>query len=170
VRYRETAKQRHDELFDSLRRCMMKRLSIVVGSIVVAVFASGAIAAEEVQEAPLTWKQAALSDGADLYAELCAVCHGADGKGAGPAAVALKEPVPDLTLLAKYNEGEFPGEDVEKAITGEAGIPSHGTLDMPIWGRAFADSRLDLKPFRREALAKQRIFNLTAHLESIQAK
>ena len=41
---------------------------------------------------------------------------------------------------------------------------------MPIWGRAFADARLDVKPFRRQALAKQRIFNLTAHLESIQAE
>jgi mono/diheme cytochrome c family protein len=136
---------------------------------VVALFASGVIAGEGIQEAPLTWKQAALSDGEELYTELCAVCHGADGKGAGPAAVALKEPVPDLTLLAKHNEGVFPAEGVQKAITGEAGIASHGTTGMPIWGRAFADSRLDFKPFRREALAKQRIFNLSSYLESIQA-
>jgi mono/diheme cytochrome c family protein len=149
---------------------MMKRHSFFAGCMVAVLFAGGTIAAEEIQEAPLTWRQAALSDGGELYAELCAVCHGTDGKGGGPAAVALKEPVPDITLLAKHNDGEFPGEEVQKAITGAADIPSHGTLDMPIWGRAFADSRPDLKPFRREALAKQRIFNLTSYLESIQAE
>jgi mono/diheme cytochrome c family protein len=149
---------------------MMKRLSILVGCMVLSALGGAATAEKQIQDAPLTWKQAALSDGSELYAELCAVCHGTDGAGGGPAATALKNPVPDLTVLTKGNDGVFPAKQVEAAITGESGLSSHGTADMPIWGRAFADARPDIKPFRREALAKQRIFNLTAHLESIQKK
>ncbi len=35
--------------------------------------------------------------GAEVFATYCAVCHGPDGKGNGPAAAALVPPPPDLT-------------------------------------------------------------------------
>jgi hypothetical protein len=41
---------------------------------------------------------------------------------------------------------------------------------MPIWGQAFKDVRPDMKQFRRDALARQRIFNLTEYLATIQAE
>jgi mono/diheme cytochrome c family protein len=40
----------------------------------------------------------------------CASCHGADGKGNGPVSEQLKVPPPDLTLLAKKNNGGLPHE------------------------------------------------------------
>lgn len=45
--------------------------------------------------------------GSDLFRAYCASCHGADAKGSGPAASALKAKVPNLTLLAKRNGGPF---------------------------------------------------------------
>jgi mono/diheme cytochrome c family protein len=38
----------------------------------------------------------------------CASCHGADGKGKGPVSEQLKVASPDLTILAKKNNGVFP--------------------------------------------------------------
>ena len=123
----------------------------------------------EIETAPLSWKQAALTDGGELYGELCAVCHGMTGKGDGPAAPALKKGVPDLTTMSANNVGVFPREAVEKAITGRTRIVSHGTVDMPIWGKTFASAMPGEKLYVREGLARQRIYNLTAHLESLQA-
>src|ERR1700683_1638348 len=46
--------------------------------------------------------------GPDLFRVYCAVCHGSDAKGNGPLASGLKAKVPDLTVLAKTNGGQFP--------------------------------------------------------------
>jgi len=123
----------------------------------------------EVKEAPLTWRKAAMIDGEALYQELCAVCHGENAKGDGPAAAALKKPVPDLTSLAVKNGGKFPFEKVAEIITGENRVVAHGTVDMPIWGRAFEEVRLDWSKGRREAFAEQRIYNITEYLSTIQS-
>lgn len=151
----------------------MKRSLVFVACAVVLALAVGLEAVEkeppiEVVQVPLTWHQAALADGEALYMELCAVCHGADGTGGGPAAKALTKAVPDLTLIRLHGDGIFPRAAVERTIRGEGDIPAHGTLDMPIWGRAFTDARPDHKPGRRWAQAEQRIQNLTAYLETIQ--
>ena len=148
----------------------MKALPVLFGTMVVIMVASTTFGEVEVKQAPLTWQQAALSDGEQLYLELCAVCHGKSGMGDGPAASALKKAVPDLTGLAAANDGEFPRNKVEQSIAGESRVTSHGTLDMPIWGQAFKDVRPDMKQFRRDALARQRIFNLTEYLATIQAE
>ena len=42
----------------------------------------------------------ASNQGVDLYNQYCSVCHGKDGKGAGPAADALKTRPTDLTQIA----------------------------------------------------------------------
>jgi len=148
----------------------MKALPVLFGTMVVIMVASTTFGEVEVKQAPLTWQQAALSDGEQLYLELCAVCHGKSGMGDGPAASALKKAVPDLTGLAVANDGEFPRHKVEQSIAGESRVTSHGTIDMPIWGQAFKDVRPDMKQFRRDALARQRIFNLTEYLATIQAE
>jgi len=104
--------------------------------------------------------------GGDLFQFYCATCHGRDGKGKGPVAVALKSPPPDLTLLAHRNGGTFPHQQVEAFVAngGRPPVPSHGSADMPVWGPVFRG--LDSS----DALAKIRIANLVEYLGSIQVK
>ena len=67
----------------------------------------------------------------------CASCHGADGKGNGPVSEHLRVPPPDLTMLAKSNNGVFPTNAAYEIINGLKTIPAHGTREMPIWGYRF---------------------------------
>ena len=64
----------------------MRSLIFVAGCLVLMGVGLAAADGVEVKSAPLTWEQAALTDGKDLYAELCAVCHGVEARGDGPAA------------------------------------------------------------------------------------
>ena len=68
------------------------------------------------------------------YQSSCAPCHGKDGKGNGPVSAGLKVPPPDLTVLAKKNNGVFPFNSVYEIIDGRKSVIAHGTRDMPIWG------------------------------------
>ena len=99
-----------------------------------------------------------------MYRAYCAVCHGLDGKGNGPAAPALKQTLPDLTLLAKKNGGQFPTFRVSNIITGDAHIIAHGSREMPMWGDLFRDIQ------RNDAMVKLRVHNLVDYLVSIQQK
>lgn len=148
----------------------MIKVPYTSGLIVLSLLASAAFGQPEVKIKPLRWHQVAIGDGGELYLELCAVCHGPNAKGDGPAAPALKKPVPDLTLLASKNQGVFPVDQVAKTISGEHRIESHGSVDMPMWGQAFAGVRPDWKQFHREAFARQKIYNLTEYLESVQVQ
>ncbi len=103
--------------------------------------------------------------GPKLYQAYCAVCHGADGKGDGPAAASLKTWPGDLTTIAKRNGGTFPMLHVCETIGGERPIPAHGTRDMPVWGpvfRSMAHGHADNAQLRTE--------NLAGYIESIQEK
>ena len=122
----------------------------------------------EIKEAPITWKQAALGDGEALFMEACAVCHGVDAKGNGPAAPALAAPAPDLTTLAMHNGGTYPAKEVERTIAGETRVAAHGSLEMPMWGKVFEDLRPDHKAVQRYGFAKRRIYDLTAYIETLQ--
>ena len=91
--------------------------------------------------------------GKSLFHEYCAVCHGDDGKGAGPAASALKQPPGDLTWFARNNSGKFPEERFLRIINGSEAVTAHGTQDMPIWGTIFSNSgNLSLTQLRVHAL------------------
>jgi len=63
------------------------------------------------------------TSGLEMYRTYCAVCHGVAGKGNGPAAPALRQAPPDLTLLSKKRGGEFPSFRVSNIIQGDAEIP-----------------------------------------------
>jgi mono/diheme cytochrome c family protein len=76
-------------------------------------------------------------DGAQLYRTYCASCHGNRATGDGPAAIAMKVPPPDLTLIASRNRGVFPAERVRQIIQGR-GPAAHGERTMPVWGDVFA--------------------------------
>ena len=149
----------------------MKAFFILVGIIiVVAVVNTTSGQQVKIKEVPITSQQATLTDGEELYAELCAVCHGRGGMGDGPAASALKSAVPNLTVLGALKDGKFPHEDVQKAIAGQykADDP-RGTIGMPSWCEAFEGAKPGWKQFRRKAFARQQVEKLTDYLESMQA-
>lgn len=102
-------------------------------------------------------------EGKDSFTAYCAVCHGADGRGNGPAAPALKLPVPDLTTIAKRH-GKFDRVTVERTITGVDKRPvAHGSMTMPIWGPVFASTG-------DKHTTVLRLNNLTKYLEDMQVK
>jgi mono/diheme cytochrome c family protein len=104
-------------------------------------------------------------DGQQLYREYCAVCHGTEARGGGPAAAALKKAAADLTQIARKNAGKFPEARVRFVIDGEgAVIPAHGSREMPIWGRIFRHTGSD------RDLGAVKVFNLVKYIESLQAK
>lgn len=103
--------------------------------------------------------------GKQLYSSYCALCHASDGKGGGPFATQLKVWPPDLTQLAKKNNGVFPEMHVEEAIDGEFNKPAHGTKEMPIWGPVFRSMA-----HGRKDSARVRLGALVTYLESIQDK
>jgi mono/diheme cytochrome c family protein len=102
-------------------------------------------------------------DGKGLYMEFCAVCHGRDGRGNGPAAAFLKMEVTDLTQLTRGSKGRFPDTKVLAILNGDAATGAHGNREMPVWGKTFNDmSSLSVAQGRKHALV--------SYLESIQAK
>ena len=103
--------------------------------------------------------------GPALYSAYCAVCHGKDGRGAGPMANSLKSKTPDLTAISKRNGGKFPLAKVEKIISGEEQLPGgHGVREMPLWGPVFSQIAWD------QDLGRIRVYNLAKHLESMQVR
>ena len=105
------------------------------------------------------------SSGKEMYQQYCASCHGADGKGDGPASSALNIPATNLTTMAAKNGGTFPAAHVAAVIQGDAMTPAHGSKDMPVWGPIFRSMT-----GHSQAQVQLRIRNLTNYIESIQAK
>jgi mono/diheme cytochrome c family protein len=103
-------------------------------------------------------------EGVDNFMAYCAVCHGQDAKGNGPAAPAMKVPVPDLTMIAQRHDGKFNAIQIEHVIRGteKTATPAHGSEDMPIWGAVFAGED--------RAKSTLRIGNLVKYLQSIQGR
>jgi mono/diheme cytochrome c family protein len=104
------------------------------------------------------------ASGKEMFMEYCAVCHGKDAKGSGPAASALKKAPADLTTLTARNNGKFPEAHVYQFIQGDADVSAHGSRDMPIWGALFRGLNRD------PGIAHMRMSNLMDYLKSIQAK
>lgn len=102
-------------------------------------------------------------EGKDLYTQFCAVCHGVDAKGGGPAADALKRRPSDLTLLSRMNGGKFPTISVQMTIKGSATL-EHGTREMPIWGNVFSEMG------RNHDMGDLRVMSVLKYIEQIQAK
>lgn len=105
------------------------------------------------------------NSGKDMFNSYCAVCHGTDGKGNGPAASAMKVPPTDLTVLAQKAGGKYPSAHVAAVIRGQASLPSHGSEDMPVWGPLFSSISQG-----HEGQVQQRVTNLVKYIETLQAK
>jgi mono/diheme cytochrome c family protein len=116
-----------------------------------------------VQHVPIT--NAPSNSGQAMFKSYCAVCHGVDGKGNGPAASALKAAPTDLTALAQKSGGKYPAAHIAAVIRGQASTASHGSQDMPIWGPLFSSISQG-----HEGQVQQRITNLVSYIEGIQTK
>jgi mono/diheme cytochrome c family protein len=104
-------------------------------------------------------------EGAKIFRHYCAACHGADGRGHGPASVALKHAVPDLTQVSQRNGGKFPYQHVKEIIEGKQPGPlAHGDREMPIWGPIFHEVEAD------QDWGEVRLDAITKYIESIQQK
>lgn len=106
--------------------------------------------------------------GKEEYLKTCAACHGEAADGNGEIATMFKDRVPDLTGIAKRNDGVFPLLNVIKAIDGRAAIRGHGN-PMPVFGNRYrteADGGNTL--FGAEAIARGRVLELALYLQSIQ--
>jgi mono/diheme cytochrome c family protein len=104
-------------------------------------------------------------EGAKIYQYYCAACHGVDARGHGPASVALKHPVPDLTLIARRTGGKFPYQQVKEIIDGtRPGLIAHGNREMPVWGPIFHQVEAD------QDWGEIRLDAVTKYIESKQEK
>jgi mono/diheme cytochrome c family protein len=105
------------------------------------------------------------SEGASLFTQHCASCHGATGTGNGPLADRFRQRPPDLTLYTSRNGGVFPSERVARIIDGRD-VALHRDREMPVWGNAFRSSPAGLSAEE----AKARIAAIVAFLDAIQRR
>ncbi len=87
------------------------RFGWAVMGFVVAVTAGTRVAAQGRSAGP---------SGAETFRLYCSSCHGASGKGDGPAASAMAIRPADLTMIARRNGGQFDAERVARLIDGRA--------------------------------------------------
>jgi mono/diheme cytochrome c family protein len=113
-----------------------------------------------------TIKTTPANSGSEMYKSYCAPCHGQDARGDGPAAAALKVAPPDLTTLAKRNNGKYPALRVASILRGQEKLVAHGDQEMPVWGPLFRS----LNSSQPSSIVDLRIANLNDYLESLQAK
>jgi mono/diheme cytochrome c family protein len=148
----------------------MKKLTAILGTVVLTIFASTAFGEVVIKQAPLKWEDVANLEGDELFNNLCSACHGTSGKGDGPAVAALEKGVPDLTVLAASNEGVYSHRKVENVIFGEHRVVDYGSIDMPVWGEQFMYVRPGpgINTFPRRYFARERIHALSTHIESLQ--
>jgi mono/diheme cytochrome c family protein len=132
------------------------------------VFGTTPARAQETKEPTKTIKRVPVTDvhtidGQVLFDHYCAVCHGKDAKGTGPAADALKKGPADLTQISRKAGGTFPEVHVMRIIKGDDVVGAHGSRDMPIWSELFTSlSSKETTELRVNALMK--------YLQTIQAK
>jgi len=105
------------------------------------------------------------------YEGKCAVCHGQDAKGGGPYSAELKRNPPDLTILARRNDGVFPYPRMYDIIEGSG--TGHGTREMPVWGWDYTIRAAEQSPGvpeRQASYVRARITALLEYLNQLQVK
>lgn len=148
-------------------RGSMRKTLIILGGLIIAfvvVTQSQQSKDKPKEEArKIVVSQSSPISGHEMYADYCAVCHGKTGKGDGPVAAALKVPPPDLTVMAKNNNGKYPSDHVYGVMKFGTRASAHGTSDMPIWGPLFRQAG-------GRGIEELRIHNVSQYLETLQAK
>ena len=124
---------------------------VFIALVTLAVSAGSAFAQAKIEQAPI--KNVSAADAKGMFDSYCAVCHGKDGKGKGPAASALAKVPADLTKISTRNKGTFPEVRVRRYIEGLDEVAAHGSRDMPMWGSLFNSLNRDTAQLRVAALA-----------------
>jgi cytochrome c553 len=102
--------------------------------------------------------------GARTFAEDCASCHGADGRGR--SAATAPPHVPDLTRLSARRNGVFDRDEIAEWIEGRSIPTAHGSRAMPIWGKRLSEeSRRYSHP---DEIVAIKLDSLMVYLESLQ--
>ena len=145
---------------------VMKLISVAVILLIISALAP----AQTPAQTPPVVKHVAITNapansGQEMFNSYCAVCHGKQAKGDGPAASAMKAAPTNLTTLAQKSGGKYPAAHVASVIRGQATLPSHGSEDMPVWGRLFSSISQG-----HEAQVQQRVANLVEYIGTLQAK
>ena len=105
------------------------------------------------------------ASGAEMYKAYCAVCHGPDGKGTGPAAAELKTKPANLSTLAKRHGGKFPDDYVVTVLRFGTPAAALGSSDMRTWGPLFS-----VVSGQDKAQVDMRISNLIGYVKTLQEK
>jgi cbb3-type cytochrome c oxidase subunit III len=120
--------------FPCCRELSMKAFSRKLMLVLLALYATGAIA-----------NPPAAFEGRRLYVSYCLLCHGADGKGDGPLAKAMKITPADLSTTIRSRSDTI----LTRIITGEGkqtitGRERHNLLSeaMPEWKEVFDDAQI----------------------------
>lgn len=142
--------------------CLLLRviLAFGVGLLLLAFFCSTTVRATRQRKPPSIHTV----DGAEIFRDYCAPCHGLDGRGNGPVAPALRFKVPDLTQISKSADGKFPSARIRAIIEGTETVSGHGSREMPVWGPVFHQIGAD------QDLGSVRTANVTSYIESLQGK
>lgn len=148
-------------------------IKAAAGWVIIAGLTAGLVAAAHAEDIDI---------GKAEFQSSCASCHGADAKGKGPVAAHLKVPPPDLTVLARTNNGVFPTNAVTEILYGSKPIGAHGTREMPVWGERFnpiVNLPHDVDPYywkmagpqqNPELVVRTRILAVIDYLNRIQQK
>lgn len=142
---------------------MLKRLLVVAAAASIALTMSYADQSNNKLVIPVT--KANPTDGKQMYASYCAPCHGADGRGNGPVAGALKTQPTDLTELAKANHGKYPENHVVAVVSFGSETRAHGSAEMPVWGPILGTMSKG-NPEEKQL----RTTNLSRYVETLQVK
>jgi mono/diheme cytochrome c family protein len=106
-------------------------------------------------------------DGRVLYQAYCSSCHGTIGRGDGPAARAIRTPVPDLTHYGEMHP-DCEASLIATLQTGHRGDGerpiSESDLDMPNWAPIFQSMASN------RGVAYLRMRNVAGYIVTIQAK
>jgi mono/diheme cytochrome c family protein len=148
---------------DSFYNLGMKSSTVPFYLLMIVLLAAG-IANAQTTVKKVSAKPTVAIDGKVLFHDYCAVCHGVEGKGNGPAASAMKAAPSDLTQIARRNNGRFDDERILRILRGEESVGAHGSKDMPMWGGVF--NNMGSNP----SMVQTRVHALVQYLDQVQVK
>ena len=128
----------------------------------IGVAALGCLLVAACQNVPASGIDVARQD----FGDYCASCHGADARGGGELAAALKVRAVDLTTLTARNGGEFPLVAVMSKIDGY----TRGTSSMPEFGALLLEDRtvmVETSP-GIQTPTPERLVAMARYLETLQ--